>query len=420
MGSSSKQEYIDNLPIIIADVDNEQSLKSMITSTKLVISCIGPYRLVGENVLKCCAQNGTHYVDICGEPDFMERCAFKYYETAQSTGAIIVSACGFDSIPSDIGCAFVEQFYHRNGGICSSINGYLTGTAPDGYPCHHTTLKAAVLGLSEADKLRALRKEIKEKDYRVERKQICRIGRKEKVHKELYFWSDQVKKYSMLFPFADSAVVSNSQGITQRLLQAQNVKNKTFAQYAAYISFNSYMNVMQAVGIGGLSSLLVNYEFGRNWLTNYPLLMTCGVFSAQGPTEKQRKSQRFSFKFFAKGYSKDLCKKYGHDINKLNSLNCDYNVNASVSGEDIAYSGTCKILIECASVLLEEEKRINDGCLDKGFPAIKGGVFTPSTVFGNTSLIQRLNEAGIAFVIETDDDDKMKNVDEQKVDDVPN
>ena len=165
--SANKQEYIANLPIIIADVTNEESLKAMLTSTRLVISCIGPYRLVGEKVLQLCALNGTHYVDICGEPDFMERCAFKYYSAAESTGALIVSACGFDSVPSDIGCSFIEQFYLSNGGICSSINGYLTATAPDGYPCHHTTLKAAVLGMSEADKLRALRKEIKQKDYRI-------------------------------------------------------------------------------------------------------------------------------------------------------------------------------------------------------------------------------------------------------------
>ena len=99
-------------------------------------------------------------------------------------------------------------------------------------------------------------------------------------------------------------------------------------------------------------------------------------------------------------------------MNKLNALNCDFNVNASVSGKDIGYSGTCKILIECATVLLQEQKMINDGCLEKGFPAIKGGVFTPSTVFGNTSLVERLNKAGISFVIETDDGNQEKKNDE--------
>ena len=64
------------------------------------------------------------------------------------------------------------------------------------------------------------------------------------------------------------------------------------------------------------------------------------------------------------------------------------------------------MLIQCALVLLEEEKRINDGDLKKGFPAIKGGVFTPSTVFGNTSLVKRLNESQTLFVIEEDKDEK--------------
>ena len=415
-----KQKLIDNLPIIIADVKNEESLSTMITSTKLVISCIGPYRLIGEKVIELCAKNGTHYVDICGEPDFMERCAFKYYKEAEKNKALIVSACGFDSIPSDMGVAFVDQFYTKNGGICSSINGYLTGTAPDGYQIHHTTLKAAVYGMNEADKLRALRKEIEEKgDYRTSKKKIKRNGPKQKIKKEVYFWSDQVKKYSMLFPFADSSVVANSQGITSSLLTAQNVKNKTFPQYACYISFNSYWNVVQAVSIGGLGKFLINYEFGRNLLCDYPSLMTFGVFSEEGPSKKQRSTQTFKFRFFAKGYSKALCTKYDYDTEKLNNLNPDFNINASVSGQDIAYRGTCKILIECGIVLLQEQGRINEGDLDQGFPAIQGGVFTPSTVFGNTSLIERLNEAGINFNIELNDDDDDDDDYEEKVDIAP-
>ena len=420
---SIKQDYINNLPIIISDVKNDESLSSMIKSTKLVISCIGPYRLLGEKVIEFCSKYGTHYVDICGEPDFMERSAFKYYNQAQESGALIVSACGFDSIPSDMGCSFIDQFYTENGGICSSINGYLTGQTPDGYSAHHTTLKAAVLGINEADKLRELRKEVeKSGNYRTSRKNIPRNGPKQKVKKDVYFWSDQIKKYSMLFPFADSAVVTNSQGITASLLSKQGVKNKTFPQYCAYISFNSYWNVVQAVSIGGLSKFLVNYEFGRNLLIDYPGYMTFGAFSKDGPSKKQRASQTFKFVFFANGYSKSLCTKNNYDIDKLNNLNPDFKIKASVSGKDIAYTGTSKILIECAIVLLQEKDRINKGNLSKGLPAIKGGIFTPSTVFANTSLVQRLNEAGIQFNIEDDyDDDSDDDEDDQKLnDDVPN
>eukprot|EP01084_Bolivina_argentea_P241912 405963_1 len=409
-----KQEYISNLPIIISDVSNISSLKSMIESTKLIISCIGPYRLLGEKVIELCSLSGTHYVDICGEPEFMERCAYKYYKQAENTGALIVNACGFDSIPSDMGCLFIDQFYIERGAVCSRINGYLTGTAPNGYPAHHTTLKSAVLGINDVDKLRALRKEIDEKkDYRISRKKIKRNGIKQKINKEIYFWSEEVCKYSMLFPFADSAVVSNSQGVSSALLHSQGIINKTFPQYAAYISFNSYWNVIQAISIGGLGKLLSNYEFGRNLLISYPSYLTLGVFSEDGPSIKQRETQTFSFKFYAKGYSKNLCSRHGYDYNKLNKLNCDYNISASVSGKDLGYSGTAKILCECAIVILQEENRINNGDLNKGFAKINGGIFTPSTVFGNTSLIKRLNEAGITFQIEDDDNDIF---DEQKND----
>ena len=49
---------------------------------------------------------------------------------------------------------------------------------------------------------------------------------------------------------------------------------------------------------------------------------------------------------------------------------------------------------------------INAGDLEKGYPAVRGGVFTPSTVFANSSLVDRLNEAGITFVIEMEDDEE--------------
>jgi hypothetical protein len=55
------------------------------------------------------------YVDITGEPDFMERMAHKYRTRAEETGALVVSACGFDSIPADLGAEHcVAQFGQRS------------------------------------------------------------------------------------------------------------------------------------------------------------------------------------------------------------------------------------------------------------------------------------------------------------------
>ena len=55
--------------------------------------------------------------------------------------------------------------------------------------------------------------------------------------------------------------------------------------------------------------------------------------------------------------------------------------------------------VECALCLIDERNLIEKGDIEKGFPKIEGGIFTPSVVFCNTNIIQRLTKAGIVFKI---------------------
>jgi len=64
-----------------------------------------------------------------------------------------------------------------------------------------------------------------------DRKVLKRVGPKQRIHKELYFWSSLMDKWSILFPFADSAVVSSSQGIKSALLEEQNATNDRYIFY---------------------------------------------------------------------------------------------------------------------------------------------------------------------------------------------
>lgn len=61
-------EDITNVPVIIADVTDEKSLNEMASKTKVIVNCCGPYRFYGEPVVKACIANGTHHVDVSGEP----------------------------------------------------------------------------------------------------------------------------------------------------------------------------------------------------------------------------------------------------------------------------------------------------------------------------------------------------------------
>src|SRR5439155_20744874 len=75
-----------------------------------VITTVGPYINYGEPLVKACAESGTDYTDLTGEPEFVDRMYVKYNAAAENSGTRIVHACGFDSIPHDLGALFtVEQ-----------------------------------------------------------------------------------------------------------------------------------------------------------------------------------------------------------------------------------------------------------------------------------------------------------------------
>ena len=99
----------DDLTVIIADADNADALAHMAKSTRVIATTVGPYALYGEALVKACAENGTDYCDLCGEAYWIKRMIVKYADAAKQSGARIVSCCGFDSIPSDLGVHFLQQ-----------------------------------------------------------------------------------------------------------------------------------------------------------------------------------------------------------------------------------------------------------------------------------------------------------------------
>lgn len=96
-------------PLVVADADNPQSLKAMVGRTKCVITTVGPYQLYGEPLVAACAEAGTDYVDLCGEPNWMRVMIDKYDVAAKKSGARIVLSCGFDSIPFDLGVWYTQE-----------------------------------------------------------------------------------------------------------------------------------------------------------------------------------------------------------------------------------------------------------------------------------------------------------------------
>jgi short subunit dehydrogenase-like uncharacterized protein len=98
-----------DLEIIVADATDEAALNAMCARTKVVISTVGPYALYGNALVKACAESGTHYCDLSGEPQWIRKMQEQHEGAAKASGAHIVHCCGFDSIPSDLGVHFLQQ-----------------------------------------------------------------------------------------------------------------------------------------------------------------------------------------------------------------------------------------------------------------------------------------------------------------------
>ncbi len=105
------------LPLLKADVNDADSLRTIAESAKVVITTVGPYITYGEPLVAACAAAGTHYVDLTGEPLFVDLMWLRHHETAERSGAKIVHSCGFDSIPYDLGALFTVDQLPENAQI---------------------------------------------------------------------------------------------------------------------------------------------------------------------------------------------------------------------------------------------------------------------------------------------------------------
>lgn len=103
-------ETAQSWPLITADASQPSTLNAMAARTQVVVTTVGPYNRYGLPLVAACAAAGTDYADLTGEPMFMRESIDEYHKQAVDTGARIVHACGFDSIPSDLS---VYALYRR-------------------------------------------------------------------------------------------------------------------------------------------------------------------------------------------------------------------------------------------------------------------------------------------------------------------
>ncbi|XP_038071676.1 saccharopine dehydrogenase-like oxidoreductase [Patiria miniata] len=358
---------LSKVGVILANVNDNQSMSDMCKQGKVLLNCVGPYRFYGEQVVRACVENGCHHIDISGEPQFLEGIQLNYDKKAKAADVIVVGACGFDSIPADMSVVFTKKKFP---GVLNTVESFVSyHTGPKGGAGHFTTYQSAIHGFAHFDELPKLRKQF---NYKPMPKYTPKLQRRGAV-----FYSEKTKKWCTVFPGSDASVVRRS----QRFLYENNDERPV--QYGAYAEIGGFFALMMVLFFGIIFSFLAKFNFGRKLLEKYPRLFTGGLFSHEGPTREQMDASTFSFVLNAEGFSAGADEEQTtHDVSMV----------TKVTGPEPGYVATPIVMVQAGLVVLKEKDDM---------PA-SGGVFSPAAAFSRTSLIERLDKHGVKFsVVET-------------------
>ncbi|XP_034936676.1 saccharopine dehydrogenase-like oxidoreductase [Chelonus insularis] len=358
------------IPIIVADVKDNDSLKKMAQKCKIVVNCCGPYRFFGEPVVKACIETKTHYVDVSGEPQFIETMQLKYNKAAQEAGVYIISACGFDSIPCDLGVIFVQKNFN---GDVNSVETYLSSWVDgrsEGAAVHYGTWESAVYGVAHSSELRDLRAKIYPQKLPQFQPKLLPRG--------IIHYSEVSNQWSLPFLGTDRSVVYRSQRF---LYEKKHIRP---AQIQTYVSFSSLMSVISITCVGIMFALMTKCRCGRYLLLKYPRFFSGGFASHEGPKPEVMSRTHFSITLKASGWKEKLADPTDKHVNSP-----DKEMIARVSGINPGYGATCAMLMISALIVLRESDKMPDN----------GGVLPPGAAFENTSMIQNLQQNGVSFEI---------------------
>jgi short subunit dehydrogenase-like uncharacterized protein len=326
------------LPLIEADAGDPRSVRELAESTRVVISTVGPYIHYGEPLVAACAAAGTDYLDLTGEPEFVDLMWLRYHEQAQSSGARLVHSCGFDSIPYDLGALFtVEQLPED---VPIKLEGFVSaGGRPSGGTYHSAV---HIMG-----RLRHSARVARERRAKEERPQGRRVrGVPGTPHRDAL-----ADGWVVPFPTIDPQTVLRSARALDRY-----GPNFTYSHYLVVGSLPTALGL--GAGAGGLIALAQ--------LPQTRKLLLKWKDPGEGPTPEQRQKGWFKVRFAAAANGTRLI--------------------TEVSGGDPGYGETSKMLGESALCLAHDQ-----------VPQTAGQV-TPAVAMGD-ALIGRLRRAGIRFEV---------------------
>lgn len=358
------------IPIIIADVENEKSIKEMTAQGKVIVNCCGPYILFGEVVVKACIDSGTNYVDISGEPLFIEKMQLKYHNKAQEKGVYIISACGLESIPVEMGINFLEQQFH---GTVNSVESYLRIFMERSFDTSGPNLNSGTY-FSAVEAVPTFMEMLKVR-RKLNRNPMPQL--KPKLQNRLLHKTEIEGKSRWCIPLIepDPSVVARSQRYFYENEQKRPV------QIQSYLVVSKFYEVVGCLLIGMFILLLSPLKITRNLLLKYPKFFSFGVFSNDGPDEIKMEHSLFQTKLYGCGWTT------ASTIENFENFKLDKKAMVTVSGKNPAYGATAVALLLSAKTILNEHSKMPS----------KGGVISPGMAFRDTSLIQQLKLNGFFF-----------------------
>lgn len=344
-----------NVPILVVDTLDRAQVDAVVKRTKAVCTTVGPYAKYGSELVAACADAGTHYCDLTGEPQWMRRMIDLHHERAKQTGARIVHTCGFDSIPSDLGAFAAQQAFKAKFGRYASkvtaLFGEMSGGVSGG------TIASAMETAREAGKDIAVRKNLGN-PYGLDPDPEASKAVRPRVRDEASIgWEPHLKMFTVPFVMAqiNTRVVRRAQAL------AGSPWGEDFVYREVMSAPGKPAGLARAIGTLGF---LGGVAFAMKRPRLRALIAKRVPQPGDGPSQHARDHGHWKVRFVAE---------HGQDVL----------IYTAADRADPGYGSTAKMLGESALCL----------ALD---PLGPPGISTPSVAMGQR-LLDRLRRTGLTF-----------------------
>ncbi|MEV5550500.1 saccharopine dehydrogenase NADP-binding domain-containing protein [Streptomyces sp. NPDC052309] len=322
--------------VLRADVSDPASLRELAGHARVVATTVGPYVRYGEPLVAACADAGTDYLDLTGEPEFVDLMYVRHDARARETGARLVHACGFDSVPHDLGVYFTVRQLPE--GVPLTVDGFVTADAA----FSGGTFASALGQFARVRQMRAAALDRRRHEPRL-------VGRRATTPTGAPRFAGEVGAWALPLPTVDAQIVRRSA--------------KSLERYGPDFRYRHYAAVRHLpVAVGGVAAVgalvaAAQVPPVRRWLSGR-------IRPGDGPGPEKRARSWFSVRFVGEGGGR--------------------RVFTEVAGGDPGYDETAKMFAEAAMSLALDD-----------LPPTAGQV-TTATAMGD-ALTGRLRAAGIRF-----------------------